>query len=164
MTIEVAVISILDLIAARFSNITEENGYFTTVKSIDRGKLTAYKGYDLPALNYWPVSMSNEREYGVDERSFTLYVEYHSKTVDDSFVDVASKLAFDVITALDRTTTAPKVSDAQSPDIGGAISDLVLEGYDYEIGAGQEPWCGVLVRFTVKYRADTNNMSLFSAE
>lgn len=159
----VAVNSILDLIEARFELISESNEYNTTVKKIERAKLTPFKSHDLPALNYWPVNVGNERQYGTDSRFFKLMVEYHSKTRERPFSDVAGELAADVVTAINRSTSDPKVSDDQSLDLGGLVSDVVFDGYDYEIGEGQAPWCGVLVQFTIKYSTSINDMESFSA-
>lgn len=159
----VAVNSILDLVEARLKLITTANGYNTTVSHVKRAKLTAFKGYDLPALNFWPTNVSSSRLYHEEKRVFKLYVEYHAKTMDRPFSDVCGELAADIIVAINRSTTAPKVSDAESLDLGGAVSDVVFDGYDYEIGQGQEPWCGVLVSFSIEYATDINNVSSFRA-
>jgi len=74
---------------------------------------------------------------------------------------VAEKLAADVVVALNRSTSAPKVSDVESVDLGGTVSDVVFNGFDYEIGEGQTPWCGALVGFSVIYTTDLNNMSTY---
>ena len=157
----VAVTTILDEISARLGNITTDNGYNVTVKKIARGKLTPFNGYDLPAVNFWPSTLSNSRNYGKDIRELFLFVEIHDKTRDDPFSTVVEKLASDVVVALNRSTTAPEVSDVDSIDLGGVVSDLVFDGYDYEIGEGQAPWCGALVRFSVIYATDINDMSKF---
>jgi hypothetical protein len=161
----VAITTILDEVSARLGNITTENEYNVTVKpsSIARGKLTPFKGHDLPAINFWPSGVSNSRNYGKDIRELSLFVEIHSKTRDDPFSTIAEKLAADVVVALNRSTSAPKVSDDESIDLGGTVSDLVFNGFDYEIGEGQTPWCGALVRFSVIYAADINNMSTYTA-
>lgn len=160
----IAVNSILDLVDARLKLISTVNGYNTTVKKVDRARMTPWKGYDLPAINYWSTGVSNVRNsYGGDERSISLFVEYHDKTNDDPFVDVAGGLAADVVTALNRAVLAPKVSDVLSLCLGGAVSDVIFDGYDYEIGEGQAPFCGVLVKFTIKYNTSTNNMVSFSS-
>lgn len=159
----IAVNSILDIIEARLKLISTENEYFTTVKKVTRSGLKAFVGYDLPALNYWPGRVSNERLYGHDNRSFPLYVEYYWKTLDRPFSDVCGELASDVITALNRSLTAPKVSDDQSLDLGGLVSDFMFDSYDYQIGTGQDPWCGILMNFTVKYTTEINDMTSFSA-
>lgn len=158
----VATNSILDLVDARLKLITKTNEYNTTVKKIERAKLTPFKGYDLPAASYWLTGMDSSREYGGEERSIKLMIEYHSKTKDKPFVDVAGELAADIVTALNRATTAPKVSDAESIDLGGLVSDLIFDRYDYEIGEGQAPWCGVLVQFIIKYNTGINDMESFN--
>lgn len=159
----VAITTILDEVEARLGNITTGNGYNITVKRIARGKLTPFKGHDLPAVNFWPVNVSNGRNYGKDVRELSFFVEIHSKTRDDPFSTIAEKLAADVVVALNRSTLAPKVSDAESIDLGGTVSDLAFNGFDYEIGEGQAPFCGALVGFTVLYSTDINNMSTYTS-
>ena len=155
-----AVTSILDLIAARLALITTTNEYNYTITNIERAKLTPFKSEDLPAINYWSTGLENTRKsYTKDERSIPFYIEAHTKTHDEVFTDVASKLAADIITALNRKTTAPKVSDTINPDLDGKVSDILFNGYDHEIGGGQKPWCGVLISFTVKYKTSTFNMT-----
>lgn len=158
-----AVSAILDEIEARLKNISIANGYFTTALTVERARLSVFNGYDLPAITYWPTSVSLERQYGEEERTLALYIEYHASTLDRPFPDVADELAADVVTALERATTAPKVSDAESIDLGGTVSDLVFEGYEYEIGKGQTPWCGALIQISIKYRAGRSDMFSYSA-
>ncbi|MDA3834140.1 MAG: hypothetical protein PF495_12165, partial [Spirochaetales bacterium] len=67
------------------------------------------------------------------------------------------------ITALNRATIAPAVSDTESFDLGGVVSDLIFNSYDHEIGEGQSPWVGVLVNITIKYNTDLFDMDNYSA-
>jgi hypothetical protein len=159
----VAVTSILDEVETRLGNITETNGYNVTVKRVDRGKLTPFKSHDLPAINFWPTGISNDRDYGRDNRSITLYIEIHGKTRDEAFSTVAEKLAADVVTALSRSDKNPKVSDDPSFNLGDTVSDVIFNGYDYEIGEGQKPWCGALLSFTIKFSTSIFNMTTYSA-
>ena len=84
-----AVTTILNEIAARLAGMTVANGYNYTVKKIERAKLEPFNGYDLPAINYWCTSLSNERGvYNDDNRNLELFIEAHSLTRDDPFIDV----------------------------------------------------------------------------
>jgi len=160
-----AVTSILDLMAARLVLITTTNEYNYTIlsTSIKRAKLTSWKSEDLPAINYWSTGLESIRNnYEDDERSIPLYIEAHTKTHDENFLDVASKLAADIVTAINRKSTAPKVSDAINTDLDGKVSDIIFNGYDHEIGSGQKPWCGVLVNFTIKYNTTIFNMTSYN--
>jgi len=158
-----AVTAILDLIATRLALITTTNEYNYTITNIERARLEPFKSEDLPAINYWSTGLENVRnDYGDDQRSIPLYIEAHTKTHDEVFVDVASKLAADIVTALNRTAAAPKVSDAINTDLNGVVSDIVFNGYDHEIGKGQAPWCGVLMSFTIKYNTDIFNMATYN--
>lgn len=154
---------LLDEIGVRLAVITVANEYNYTVKKVDRARLEPFKGYDLPAINFWCTGVENARNsYNDDVRSISLYIEMHSKTRDEPFIDIANKLAADVVTALNRATTAPKVSDSPSYELGGIISDFFFNGYDYEIGQGEKPWCGCLVKFTMVYQTDPYDMASYS--
>jgi len=154
------VTTILDEIENRLGNITTANGYFSSVDGvIDRGKLTPWDGKDLPAINLWSTGFDNGRsEYGDELRQIKVYIEIHDKTRDENFVDVANKLAADVVTAICRSTAAPKVSDDPSHDLGSIVEDILLDAVDMIIGEGQAPFCGALCRFTVTVRASLMDM------
>lgn len=159
-----AVTTILNLIAARLALITTTNEYNYTITNIKRASLKPWKSEDLPAINYWSTGLNNIRNnYGDDQRDLPLIIEAHTKTHDESFLDVASKLASDIVNSLNRTALAPKVSDNASHDLGGVVSDVIFEGYDHEIGEGQNPWCGVLVRFTIRYTTTIFDMVSYEA-
>lgn len=154
-----AVISVMDEIGSRLTNIKESNGYYCTAKKIERARLTPWKGYDLPCINYWCTTLNNERSvYNDDNRTLELFVEIHDVTHDDPFVDVASRLAADVVIALNRTTSSPAITDTPSYDLAETVSEFIFSGYDFVIGEGQAPWCGALVRFTAKWQCDPNEM------
>lgn len=157
-----AVTSIMDIIAARLALITATNEYNYTITNIKRASLRPWKSEDLPTINYWSTGLNNLREsYSDDLREIPLFIEAHTKTHDESFLDVASKLASDIVTALNRAPAAPKVSDVVSHDLGSVVSDLIFNGYDHEIGEGQDPWCGVLVRINIKYTTEIFNMTSY---
>lgn len=155
---------ILDLVAARLANITTANGYYYTAKKVERARLTPFKGYDLPSINYWPTGLSSEiDEYRVDKRTMNLYIEIHNETRDDPFTTIADRMAADVVTALNRTTAAPKVSDDANINLNGAVESLNYLGHDYEIGQGQAPFCGAIVKIEIVYNTAINNMFTYSA-
>jgi hypothetical protein len=157
-----AATTILTEIVSRMSNITTVNGYNTTVKKIELGKLEPFVGYDLPAVNVWPTNMLNTPlAYDQEQRSMSVMIEIHDLTRDDPFSTVVERLAADVVTAINRKTTLPAVSDISSNNLADTVTDLVFDGYDYQIGNGQKPFCGALVRFTVKYITDKNSMTTY---
>lgn len=149
---------ILDKIGARLKNITTDNGYFNTIVKIARARLKPFNGYDLPAVNYWPTNLSNEvSKYNTDIRTLNLIIEAHTKTRDEPFTDVCDRLASDIITGLNRSTSAPLVSDPASLDLGETVEDLILLGYDYQVGQGQEPFCGIVATFSITYSTEVSN-------
>jgi len=144
---------------ARMANITTANGYSCNVIKAEKARLKPFKSYDLPAVNIWcSRSQNTASEYNVDSRSLPIFVEIHDMTREEPFIDVAAKLAADVVTALSRKTTAPKVSDTPDLYLKELVEDLDYDGYDYEIGEGQAPWCAALVQMTARYTTDKNNM------
>jgi len=159
-----AVTTILDEVGARLTKITTGNGYHYTVNKIERARLEPFNGYDLPAINYWCTSLENARNvYNDDDRQLELLIESHNLTRDEPFIDVANKLAADIVTVINRATTAPKVSDDPNYELDETISNLIFKGYDYIIGQGEKPWCGVLVKFTIVYQTDPYNMTTYGA-
>ena len=157
-----AVTNILDEIQDRLYNIKEMDGYYTSVKSIKRAMLKPFDPYDLPAINLWATGVSNNPiSYKVDERTLYLFIEYHSKTRERPFIDVAEELVSDVVTAINRSTTAPAKDDTESINLGGMVKSCLMNEYNYEISEGQTPYCGVLISFSIVYNCKTNNMEDF---
>lgn len=156
-----AVTHILNLFELRLKNISKANGYFSNIhaKSILRASLKTFEGYDLPAINYWPDELKNTtNEYGSDTRTFGILVEFYSMTRDRPFTDVCNELAFDLMTAVHRSESSPKVSDLVSLDLDGEVESLDFSGYTYQLKTGQAPWCGILASFTVTFFSDTGMM------
>jgi len=152
-------------IKLRLRNISARNGYFNSVKSLKRAMLTPFKGYDLPAVNFWSTGMLNadEGKYKKDDRNLTVMIEMHTKTWEPGapFDSVAAKMAADIVTAINRSPNAPKVSDDLSPKLGGIVLQCKFDRYDNTIGEGQSPWVGVLVTFLVRFLADNHDMFNF---
>ena len=159
-----SVLTMLDEIEARLGNITQANEYWYTIKKIVRSKLMPFESYDLPAINYWPTGLGNVSEaYQDDQRTLALFVEMHTMTRDEPFTDVAEKLATDGITGLNRTTAAPKVSDAPNVDLNDTVEGFIYHGHDYIIGMGEDPWCGCMIRMSVVFHAAPFDMYLHTA-
>lgn len=154
---------IFDEIEARLGNITAVNGYYNGLKKIARATQKPFKGYDLPTANFWAGTLANDSDtYGDDTRTLPVVIEEHAKTMDRAFIDVCDELAADLVTGINRATTAPRVDDNESNNLGGMdglIEDVKFLGYEYQIGQGQEPWCGIMATFEIIYRIDINIMS-----
>lgn len=159
-----AVNDILDIVETRLRLISTANEYsFDIGNNIERGSLDVFKGYNLPKIHFWTTGLDNSRaDYGDDERAIPLFIECHSMTRDMPFTTVCNELAADIITALNRTPAAPKVSDAASYDLGGGVQDLVFQKYDNSIGTGQKPWFGVTVAVLIKYNTEIFDMASYS--
>ena len=156
----VAATLIIDEIMARMANITTANGYNNNVLKIARGKLEPFVGYDLPAINVWATNLnSTQLSYDHERRELSIMIEIHGHTRDIPFTTVCERLAADVVTAMNRAVLSPAVSDNDSPNLAETVQDLNFEGYSYEVGNGQKPFCGALVRFTVVYHASKNDMT-----
>lgn len=154
--------TIMTEVGARLANISTSNGYSVTVKTPKRAMLTPFKSQDLPGVNYWSTGMSSATQaHGRDIRSIPIIVEAHTKTWEKAkpFDAVAAALAADIVTALNRSTTSPAVTDTVSPKLGGTITQFRFEKYDNIIGEGQAPWVGVLVSFSAQFLAVNHDMS-----
>jgi len=144
---------ILHAIGDRLSNIKEDNGYYTTAIVIDRARLKPFSGDDIPAINYWAGSDNLVASGGNwEEREVEVAVEYHAKTYDRPFSDVAMELASDINIAVNRSVEHPSVSDNPSRRLGNLISGLNVTSIVPAIGEGASPYCGALVTFVCKYR------------
>lgn len=153
-----AVTTILDAMELRLKNIKKSNDYFVDVKTVRRGSLEPFKGYDLPAINYWPSLVTQAANvYNDDTKELRIFVEAHALTRDRSYVDVADELAADIMHAVNRSDDDPEVTDSNSLDLDELVSDLAMDNYTYFIGEGQQPFCGVLVELVIRYSADTLN-------
>ncbi len=120
-----AVTAILDEVEDRMGNITTANGYNYTLKRIDRAMLKPWRGIDLPAVNIWATNVSNEKDaYGMDRREIQLFIELHTLTRDENFIDVAEKLAADGVTALNRRANA---TSGTSKSATGPVEDMSAE-------------------------------------
>lgn len=148
-----------DAIEARLANITIANGYTNTAGKIARARLKPFKGYDLPAYNIWATNLGNSiNEYQLDSRSLPVFIEVHTKTNDEPFIDVCDILAQDLVIGLNRSIANPAVADDESPDLGGIVDDFIFLGYEYQVGEGQNPFCAILAQFEVKYTVNQNTI------
>ena len=135
------------------------NGYSFVFKKIKRASLTPWQNDDMPAINFWPTGVTSTlNAYNQDDRELSISVEAYTRTRDLPFTDVCDLLACDVITALNRAILFPKLSDNASMDLGGIVDSFNLESYNYSLGEGQAPFCGVLITFVAKYTTITNNL------
>ena len=151
--------AIMNEVEARLKNIRTGNGYNNQFRRIERARMTVFKGHDLPAANYYHANVSSEKTpYGHESKTMTLIVEAHSKTRDEPFIDIADSLAADIVTGLFRSTSAPATSDNVDISFGGTIRDIRYLSHDPFIGQGQEPFCGTLVQFEVRYETPLGNM------
>lgn len=144
---------IINEIGARLALINKSKGYFTTVNKVDRARLEPFQGYDLPAINYWPdIDVLDGAGGGYEDRELTVFIEYHDKTRDRPFSDVADELSADVEIALYRKITAGAVSDQPSSSLGGLVTGVRVQASQPEIGQGQVPFLGVILNLTVSYK------------
>lgn len=144
---------ILDVMDARLRLPSVVNGYSVTIAKVERARLTPFKDYDLPAVNYWPESdIKVSAGGGYEVRQMKVLIEVHDATRDQPFTDVAMGMANDLWIALWRDVAAGAVADPISPSLGGLVSGIYLETVTPEVGEGQTPFCGALLEITVEYR------------
>ena len=151
--------AILNEVEARLGNITTANGYNNDFPTIKRARLKPFKGYDLPAANYYFATVDTTKDnYGDDEHTMFLIVEAHTKTRDEPFLDLAISLCADVVIGLFRATMAPEVTDQVSIALGGTVNKIKYIGHSPFIGEGQDPFCGTLIRFEVVFKTEIGDM------
>ena len=149
---------ILNEIALRLALIVESFGYSSSVKKIKRGSLTAWKGEELPAINYWAGSTGFiERGAGFVKQETEILIEYHTTTRERPFVDIAHELSADVLIAVNRDPSTPLVGDDPSVALGGLVESMQQTSSLPVIGEGQSPYCGVLVTYSAVYKTKPND-------
>lgn len=150
---------ILDKVDERLNLISIINEFSFTANKIKRASLKPFKAGDLPAVNYWSgVDTLVGKDNGMETRELPLTIEAHDKTRDEPFTDVAYKLGADLITAIFRDISAPKISDQASLSLGGLVSSVVVNSITPTISEGQNPWCGVVVDLTVTYNIKVSDV------
>lgn len=160
MANQTAVEKVLDEVEARLRIIASRNGYGVTLRKIERARTTPWQDGDLPACVFWSDGLSaSPNEYGLATFTATVSIQIHDKTRDQPFVNLASALARDVVTALHRSPADPSLADgSQSMNLGGLVESLRLERADYLVGQGQAPWYGVTLDFTATWTAAPDDL------
>ena len=157
-----AEITILNEVGNRLlNNISTSNGYNNDFKKVKRSKVTPFKGYDLPAINYYHTSIDvGKKIYKKNQVRMSLIVEVHSKTLDDDFIDAADLLVGDIVTGLFRDTDDPLLADDIDYNLGGIVQKLNYLGHDPFIGQGQEPFFGSMVKFEIEYQTNIGDVRI----
>jgi hypothetical protein len=152
-------ITIFAEILSRLGNMSTTNGYSVTPRKIEQSRLKPFGGEEYPAVSFWPdADPVDKTAYKKNSHRLGFTVGYFTKVAfgdegDTPYSNVCAYLAADVVTALYRTTLAPKVSDSRSINLGGIVRALNMTNAEYVIGPGQKPWCGVLIDFNVEYES-----------
>ena len=151
--------TILNEVDARLNSITEANGYSMTLESVERGKLEPFQPGDIPAANYWPVSHQRaDTEYGLDRHTLRLMIDARDTERDTNFPDAAALMIADIVTALNRATGAPAVTDPEDNDFEETVGAVLMADSGYQIGEGQKPWVGALVEVEIIYQSEPGDM------
>lgn len=155
---------ILNEIETRLANIKTANGYFNTLKRVDRARVEPWVAGDLPACNVFDTGERRIDEGGTYQgKELTVIIELHDKTRDEPFTDLASRLAADVQIAMNRSSGNPLVADVPSMAFGGLVSRVAVNNYSPIIGSGQKPYCGALLEFSITYRVKPDDpFTIFS--
>lgn len=143
---------ILSEIGSRLGNIKVSNGYFNDIPLIKAETIGTISKSDIPVMFYWgETDVKIDQAYGYEKRSFEVGVAAFTRSRDDSFTMAAYDLAADIKTAVNRSTTAPKITDTASVDLGSLVDSLVVGEISPIIGQGQSPFCGVVTNLIVTY-------------
>ena len=160
-----AATQLLDLMAARFALITVANGYTEPFRSIKRARLTPFEMQDLPALNYWASDSALEtKEYSFEVWQLGVIVNAYTATRDNPFLDIASRLADDLITGMHRLPSAPLTSNDEDNGLyngdGDMVGELFVTRAAYAFGEGQKPYCGCAIECFIRYHVATGSPSV----
>jgi len=150
-----AVLQLLDEAGARLAKLTIANGYTHDVGRVERARVSPYQPYDLPCASYWPAfDAFKDRKYRVVQRTLDIRVELYAIANDQPFTDIAMKLSYAAWTVLNRSTSAPLVTNDWSPNLGGLLTAFDLQQITPLIGEGSPPWCGCLLNLAATYKVD----------
>jgi len=151
---------IMTEVGARLEKITVANEYNYTVKKVEHAKISPFKSYDLPFINYWQTGFQNGRNdyYNGDERTLPIYIEGYSTKWEDGAEEQADKFVADIITVLYRKTTAPKVSDNRDLKLNGLCTRLSLTSVQLIVDNAEIPYFGTLIQMSATYYAKIGDM------
>jgi len=140
---------ILDIIDLRLKRITTANGFTQTVKSknVHRSKRTLFTSTQIPGINYYSLNDNITKDFGVENHSLNISIEYLDKTIKEPFNDIAANRAVDIIKAVNEDTNG-----VESPYLGDLIDTLEILGVTPIVDQKNVPSCGVVVDFLAKYK------------
>lgn len=159
-----AVAAILNECEARLCNLKGANrGYHFQMKRVERARTTPFEPGDIPQANLYATGdRLLAKSHGFETRALSVVVEASAKTGDRPFIDVAAELVSDVVTALYRSTSAPKADDTPSHALGGLVDSVTNNGAEYLIGEGQKPWCAASIEIEITYKVRMGETALMA--
>lgn len=157
-----AEIQILDECEERFNILKASNrGYHFQFRQVARARQKAFTDGDVPALNFYAASDSLiSKSYDIELRKLIVSVEAHAIS-EDPFMDTASKLAADIVVAIYRSPTAPRVSDTPSPKLGYLVESITIADKEFFIREGMGTWAATAVTIDVQYKVRAGETVLF---
>lgn len=146
---------ILTEIAARLARITTANGYSQTLATVARARVTPFTDAELPAASVHGATDTREAAgAGWEARALAVEIDLIGRT-DGAPMDAAAyAFGADAQIALARATTAPKVSDAVSPRLGGLVATWSLDTISPRTTEGSEPTVVARLTLTARYKVD----------
>jgi hypothetical protein len=156
---------IMDKIAERLALITTTNGYSQTVTKIDKNRISPFKGYDLPKINFWNQGLewdyTADQSYEEDKRILPVFIEGYCIKWEDGAQETAERFGSDIITCLYRGVDKPTIWDKKNYDFDGLVSAIKPQSLTYVVDESATPFCGCLVLINVEFFAEYGNMFEF---
>ncbi len=143
-----------DAILTRLRQLTVENEYIRSVRTVDRRHAEdAFAEDELPAAS---LTLGNDTlidlRAGTERREIAFTVQYRALRSEAAHDLVVAELAADLRVVLNRATGAAKVSDTPSPDLGGIVTSLRIESIEPLVDTPDSAYAGVSLAVVTRYQ------------
>lgn len=142
---------IRDEVGLRLQNITEANGYSTTLICIERGRVDPLDDRDLPGINFWKLDdVADDKRYTRQQRTLRIGFEMYDTTRDDDVDTISDGFMSDIFIALYREPANPRVDDEPRPFFPNKQLVVSIDVLRPLISQGSSPRVGVfgIISFT----------------
>lgn len=138
---------ILDIIDTRLKRIKTSNGFTQTVpaKNIQRSEVVP--SMQIPGINYYSLDDIIAKDFGVENHSLNISIEYKDQTIKVPFNDIAALRATDILKAINEDSNGN-----ESPYLGDLIDSIEILAVTPIINPKKIPLCGVAVDLLAKFK------------
>jgi hypothetical protein len=142
----------------RLGNISIASGYFNDINAVKKSPTLNPQENDIPIIYCWLLDDTViERAFYHEVRQLSIGLTAFIHSSDIPYSDLVYKLSCDIMTALNRATTAKLVSNSPSFNLGGLVDDLIITSVTPYFRSGGTGICGVMLEINAQYKIEDNN-------